>query len=65
MSEAAQLRPRPCPACGTPMREIASGKATEQAWVCNVMLAAIDRGLIGQPGRKHVKAVVYVWPKAA
>jgi len=65
MTETAIPEPRRCPQCNTPMRRIESGRADEEAWVCNVMLMAIERGLIGQPGRKHAKSRVWVWKRAA
>ena len=48
-----------CPDCDTPMRQI-DDRPGKECWVCPVALKAKERGLLGQPGRKHKDALVYV-----
>lgn len=48
-----------CPDCHRPLRQI-DDRPGKEAWVCPIALEAKDRGLLGQPGRKHAEAWVYV-----
>ncbi len=47
-----------CPACGTELRQM-DPRPGKETWVCPVSERARDRGILGQPGRKHSKVTVY------
>lgn len=49
----------PCPYCGTTMRLLDRDRQECWEWVCPVSLLAMDKGLLGKPGRKHKAAWLF------
>lgn len=52
-----------CPDCGTPFKLI-DPRPGHEAYACPVALEAHARGLLGQPGRKHKAAWIWVRKRA-
>ena len=48
-----------CPDCHRPLQQI-DARPGKEAWVCPVAIEAKRRGYLGQPGRVHKEAVVFV-----
>lgn len=52
-----------CPDCGRPltMVEARPGKPeSDRRWYCPIAVEAQRRGILGQPGRKHKEALIYM-----